>query len=234
MSALEVPVNGITLDQLEEYLNSDRSPPDSMQLSELDGFLTGLAVGPSVVMPSEWLPSVWRGEEPTFADDNETRAVLGGMMSRYNDILRGIENGTPDPIFWESGEIVIAADWAEGFFDAMKLRWEEWQPLFRSKKHADILFPVLALCGDENGDSLLGFDAETEDKVIDAVTPAIPEAIVEIAAFWRRRKPSSGGIIIDSPATGPVKVGRNAPCLCGSGKKFKKCCGQQLPPRPSP
>lgn len=25
------------------------------------------------------------------------------------------------------------------------------------------------------------------------------------------------------PATG--KIGRNAPCPCGSGKKFKKCCG---------
>lgn len=22
------------------------------------------------------------------------------------------------------------------------------------------------------------------------------------------------------------KVGRNAPCPCGSGKKYKKCCGQ--------
>jgi preprotein translocase subunit SecA len=21
------------------------------------------------------------------------------------------------------------------------------------------------------------------------------------------------------------KVGRNEPCLCGSGKKYKKCCG---------
>jgi hypothetical protein len=23
----------------------------------------------------------------------------------------------------------------------------------------------------------------------------------------------------------PAKVGRNDPCSCGSGKKFKKCCG---------
>lgn len=23
----------------------------------------------------------------------------------------------------------------------------------------------------------------------------------------------------------PVKVGRNDPCICGSGKKYKKCCG---------
>ena len=25
-----------------------------------------------------------------------------------------------------------------------------------------------------------------------------------------------------------VKVGRNDPCPCGSGKKFKKCCGKNL------
>ncbi|MFC2021620.1 SEC-C metal-binding domain-containing protein [Chloroflexota bacterium] len=24
------------------------------------------------------------------------------------------------------------------------------------------------------------------------------------------------------------KVGRNDPCPCGSGKKYKKCCGAQL------
>jgi uncharacterized protein YecA (UPF0149 family) len=23
------------------------------------------------------------------------------------------------------------------------------------------------------------------------------------------------------------KVGRNAPCPCGSGKKYKKCCGKE-------
>ena len=28
------------------------------------------------------------------------------------------------------------------------------------------------------------------------------------------------------PYRAPAKVGRNAPCPCGSGKKFKKCCGR--------
>ncbi|HMU88616.1 MAG TPA: SEC-C metal-binding domain-containing protein [Agitococcus sp.] len=30
------------------------------------------------------------------------------------------------------------------------------------------------------------------------------------------------------PSSEPVrveKIGRNDPCLCGSGKKYKKCCG---------
>lgn len=34
-------------------------------------------------------------------------------------------------------------------------------------------------------------------------------------------------VIADSvqPYLAPPKVGRNDPCPCGSGKKFKKCCG---------
>lgn len=28
-----------------------------------------------------------------------------------------------------------------------------------------------------------------------------------------------------APAVRPAKIGRNEPCLCGSGKKFKRCCG---------
>jgi uncharacterized protein YecA (UPF0149 family) len=29
----------------------------------------------------------------------------------------------------------------------------------------------------------------------------------------------------DVPFIAPPRVGRNDPCPCGSGKKFKKCCG---------
>ena len=28
----------------------------------------------------------------------------------------------------------------------------------------------------------------------------------------------------------PSKIGRNDPCLCGSGKKYKNCCGKQISP----
>jgi hypothetical protein len=31
--------------------------------------------------------------------------------------------------------------------------------------------------------------------------------------------------IFDAPTPAPSKTGRNDPCPCGSGKKFKKCCG---------
>jgi len=31
---------------------------------------------------------------------------------------------------------------------------------------------------------------------------------------------------VASPAVVPRKIGRNEPCSCGSGKKYKKCCGR--------
>jgi preprotein translocase subunit SecA len=36
---------------------------------------------------------------------------------------------------------------------------------------------------------------------------------------------SGGKSIVKKPTT-VKKVGRNDPCPCGSGKKYKKCCGQ--------
>jgi uncharacterized protein YecA (UPF0149 family) len=33
------------------------------------------------------------------------------------------------------------------------------------------------------------------------------------------------GETINVPYIAPLKVGRNDPCPCGSGKKYKKCCG---------
>lgn len=38
--------------------------------------------------------------------------------------------------------------------------------------------------------------------------------------------PATGSRLRAGPLTGKPKVGRNERCPCGSGKKFKKCCGR--------
>ena len=47
----------------------------------------------------------------------------------------------------------------------------------------------------------------------------------------KRRKVAEPTITSGEEANKPIvkkgrKVGRNEPCPCGSGKKYKKCCGQ--------
>lgn len=47
---------------------------------------------------------------------------------------------------------------------------------------------------------------------------------------WLKKHPEAmqGGEVqkVETFRRGEPKVGRNDPCLCGSGKKYKKCCGK--------
>ena len=47
--------------------------------------------------------------------------------------------------------------------------------------------------------------------------------VVEHRGGQDQRQPAGG--MKRTAAVSPPKVGRNAPCPCGSGKKYKKCCG---------
>ena len=65
-------------------------------------------------------------------------------------------------------------------------------------------------------EEILSISKEHGWKVIVGIEPDKPEDISDIERLlnpkiMRRNKP---------------KVGRNDPCPCGSGKKYKKCCGQ--------
>ena len=232
MSAVDLSFSDAALDLLDTYLLSDQSPPESMPLSVLDGFLTGIAIGPELVMPSEWLPYVWGGEDPVFDDQAQASAILGAIMGRYNAILREIEAGTFEPLVWEAPDgTIMAGDWAEGFMHAVVLRPDAWESLMRSKRHGVLLLPILALCGDENGESVLEsvleLDPDAEDRMMAEAAEFIPACVSQIAAYWRKRRPLPAGAG-PSPSAGlkPNKTGRNDPCPCGSGRKYKVCCGR--------
>ncbi len=228
----EIAVDRVDLETLDSFLMSDRAPSESMMLSDLDGFLTGIAVGPELVLPSEWLPLIWGGEAPEFADEGEAKAILGSIMGRYNEILRQARDDAFEPVFWADRDgTLIAADWAEGFLQAIMLRADAWKRLLKSKRDGQLLFPILALCGDANGDSLLGLTPDQEDIVMEEATELIPGCVVAIDAYWREKGPTQFSMPFTSgqptqPNRASAKVGRNDPCPCGSGKKFKKCCGK--------
>lgn len=228
----EIAVDRVDLEALDDFLMSDRAPPESMMLSDLDGFLTGIAVGPELIPPSEWLPLVWGGEAPEFADEVEAKTILGSIVGRYNEILRQIEDGVLDPVFLtDSDGMLIALGWAEGFLQAITLRADAWERLFKSKRDSQLLFPVLALCGDEHGGSLLGLEPDEDDAVMEEAAAFIPDCVLAIAAYWRAKGPRQVSMPFTAgpqrePQRASAKVGRNDLCPCGSGKKFKKCCGK--------
>ncbi|MGH7108083.1 MAG: SEC-C metal-binding domain-containing protein [Acetobacteraceae bacterium] len=68
-----------------------------------------------------------------------------------------------------------------------------------------------------------GFEpAEDIDNRLDWAAANIPRAILllrKLAKLRDRRATAPG-------PTRQTKPGRNAPCPCGSGRKYKRCCGQ--------
>jgi hypothetical protein len=49
--------------------------------------------------------------------------------------------------------------------------------------------------------------------------------VVDATAWWARFHDAPEPTFAAEPYRAPARVGRNEPCPCGSGKKFKKCCG---------
>jgi uncharacterized protein len=204
------------LEVLDAFLSSEEIPQSALLLSELDGFLTGVAVGPEPIMPAEWLPHVWGGCEPNFTDELEAQKIVGAIMHRYNDIARRLETRTLEPVLLETeaGE-VLASDWADGFLLALSLRYEAWDRLMSSETDSHLLTPLLALSSDEDGEPLVDLPADVQQELVANAGALLPETVQRIHAFWRRGVSGRPG----------SKTGRNDTCPCGSGRKYKKCCG---------
>lgn len=180
------------LDALDTFLISEGSPPDCMQLSELDGFLTGVAIGPELLQPGQYMPTIWGDEEPEFADADEAAVVVGAILARYNEILVSIETGDFQPIFWADpqGE-PVAGDWADGFVAAISLDPDAWEPLVRDEEGAVLLLPIMSLASGDDGRPLIEGVAGDDDDLDGYLAEApqhISTAVEEIAAFWRARR----------------------------------------------
>jgi uncharacterized protein len=219
MSSPLLGTSDFDLDELDAFLMSDRAPEDSMQLSDLDGFLAGIAVGPELIMPSEWVPVIWGGGEPEFESMEEAQRILNAIMGRYNEILHLLQHAPEEfePIFWttKDGE-AVAADWAEGFMEAVELRPGAWETLLASEEDRQLLMPIVAHLHDEDGDPIIRGDVDDIGQLRRESTELIAPCVVLIDRFWKARR--------QAPGRTP-KPGRNDPCPCGSGRKYKRCCG---------
>jgi uncharacterized protein len=201
-----------------------------MDIVTLDGFLTALAIGPDLVPPSVWLPVVWgREKEPVFESAAQAERIIAILLRRFNDIGRMFgENATGfEPLLYTrevDGETVwIGEDWCVGFMEAVDLSVADWQPLFDDKPDLALLAPILIL-GTEVGWEELEASVDPEGEY-EAALDALGPAVEAIAAYWRLRWQTKAMAAKDANVRPrALRPGRNDPCSCGSGRKFKKCC----------
>jgi uncharacterized protein len=90
------PLTDEEIDQLDNFLSSDSAPEEAMDISMMDGFITALASGPNLMMPTSMLRWIWdaeNGEEsPTFANAAESKHVVGLIIRYWNSINDTLNN----------------------------------------------------------------------------------------------------------------------------------------------
>ena len=198
-----------------------------MLLTELDGFLTGVLVCPDLIMPGEWLKSVWGSDESgvaPFDDPLDVQWFADAVMARYNEIVRDLSRGKPQPIFDvdERNGDVLWELWIDGFAEAMALRPDSWAALADGGdvEAADALSRMSMLIAIARNESLL--DSVQINAVQDEAPADLMDGVLRLHASRLRNGETPSTSSIDPR---PTKVGRNEPCRCGSGKKSKRCCG---------
>ncbi|MDO7841754.1 UPF0149 family protein [Sphingomonas immobilis] len=198
---------------------------EPMLLTELDGFLTGVLVGPEPVAPDEWMQLVWGIDNgtPPFEDPLDVQWFADAVMARYNEILRDLERGKPQPIFDidERNGDVLWEPWIDGFTDAVALRPDDWAAW---AENAD---PVTAqaLSGLSSLIAIARNESDLDSVQINAMQSQAPKDIGDcILRLHAARARDDVSAAAPSKAVIPAKVGRNDSCPCGSGKKYKRCC----------
>lgn len=229
------PITDEDLDFIDSIFEKYAAENSIVSVSELDGFLTAIVSGPDMIMPGQWLPEIWGGAEhmPDWESEEE--------VSRFMQIVMGIMNDNAEVLMEqpEDFQALVLVDmqndepvdvvslWCGGYMRGIALSSQDWLHL---PENLQAHFSCIALFGSEEGEEIL---SDFADHEIEALKQEIEPAARALHAYWLEQR---ADVAPSRPRTGPTaqilpfvrtqtKIGPNEPCPCGSGKKFKKCCG---------
>ncbi|ADO48143.1 YecA family protein [[Enterobacter] lignolyticus] len=215
------PLNESELEWLDDVLARYGNDHSIMDVSELDGMLTAILSAPYAIEPAEWLLSLWGGAEhvPRWANDRERDRFVNLTLQHMDDVAERLSD-YPDqfePLFGtreeEGQDITIVEEWCFGYMRGVGL--SDWSTLPADQQPS---LDAIALHGDEAQLSRLeALSADEYVASVDAITPAA----LSLYQYWMANPQTAP---VNVPVKNDNKTGRNDPCPCGSGKKYKNCC----------
>ena len=207
--------------RLMELLDNKSEAHNTMRCDEVQGFMMALLSGPDALNPTNWLPEIL-GEESLF-DAKERTEIERLVMAMAADMRMKLnEKILPDLWFYEdeAGNPDFYT-WCNAYLYALDIVPTDWFEAVEQEEFEDLFYPIMALGGiyddEENGEVILHLN----EKELTQLESDLPHVLLDIYWYWQA--------IINKPQTvrrEGEKVGRNDPCPCGSGKKYKACCGK--------
>ena len=193
------PLTEDELESLDELLQA--LPVDgAMPLDGMDGYLTGLLVGPSPLgATSDWLPAIWGGDPQPgtaapFQSNQKKKRTTVLVLRHLRAIAAQLES---DPANWEpvfnvaeapgadGEELADAGDWCLGFLAATDLASEAWAPLYEDVEVGPGLATIALLAGEGEPAASAEDDEDLDDpQVRDQLSRVAAEVVPRL---WARK-----------------------------------------------
>ncbi|MDD1781343.1 SEC-C domain-containing protein [Enterovibrio sp. ZSDZ35] len=202
---------------------------DGMPASFIEGALLAANLSPAPLDPDVWMPILQTGgmdeDNVELITIDQKKAVLMRFEQQYALLMRH-QYTLPESLSLEGERSAEHQVFSEGFLAVwphIEPAWQEVTVSDGSRRMLSALMTTMLFLHDEQG---------TLAQMQEAGLTSLPSPekyykqmelmINEVALAADEVQQGSG-----AQAVNPYKsVGRNDPCPCGSGKKFKKCCGK--------
>jgi uncharacterized protein len=171
----------------------------------------------------------WNQIAESLDADAKAQAAGRGFMPQVMDVRGSVALLTPEErsTLPEGESPSFAQVWAIGFMSSVESWLDDWNPP-RDRKAAaaldDSLQAILDLTDDDVDPPIPPRSSDDPDyfsvsrRRLEEFSAAVG-AVYDMRGLWRSLGPRV------EPVRKDDKPGRNDPCICGSGKKYKKCHG---------
>ena len=227
--------------ELDDLLVATPEPLEPLDVVMLDGYLCGVLVQPVALEPAAWLPHVFDFDGrplPEGAEPGWRERATALILRRHAALNRSmVEDGWFDPLILELDEenpprphepaaslmpvSQALMPWVAGFQHAL----ETFPDLLEQPDEAiDLalarLYRHLPAQTDEERQVVATLDREHPLATLDEAIEDLIVIVADLADLTRERRYKVETVRREAP-----KVGRNDPCPCGSGRKYKLCHG---------
>lgn len=207
-----------------------------MTLPEVYGFLFTVCTAPEPVETAEWIEVVFNAKDPKYKSDEKKAKIEAALLEVFAEVEAQVQfDAPPLPELIELLEPAIAnvrkgaplAFWSDGFFDGVDWLEDVWAGRLDEDAYKAWNEAVKVLVSFSHRDAARKISAGAEDTWVseehhaEQRLNALGHAMATYARMGRALAQATANV---QPIVREATPGRNDPCSCGSGKKYKKCC----------